>query len=177
MRAVNVLIDLGTLEPSVNRYIVEKALEFSIRSLHGQQVDRMEVKALVDLTNKTMSKFPFRLPKNLALYMRMSSILEGIYHHHKVKFQFVKVLADILAEEGLLREAYVEETKDYFKRLVKGMESYYWSWHRFYDHILKRIYARRRCHQEDNGSLQLALSVQDYSLDQQYSFTIICSWD
>jgi predicted unusual protein kinase regulating ubiquinone biosynthesis (AarF/ABC1/UbiB family) len=123
VRAVNVLIDLGTLEPSVNRYIVEKALEFSIRTLHGQQVDRMEVKALIDLTNKTMSKFPFRLPKNLALYMRMSSILEGIYHHHKVKFQFVKVLADILAEEGLLREAYVEETKDYFKRLIKGVET------------------------------------------------------
>jgi predicted unusual protein kinase regulating ubiquinone biosynthesis (AarF/ABC1/UbiB family) len=123
VRAVNVLIDLGTLEPSVNRYIVEKALEFSIRSLHGQQVDKMEVKALIDLTNKTMSKFPFRLPKNLALYMRMSSILEGIYHHHKVKFQFVKVLADILAEEGLLREAYVEETKDYFRRLVKGVET------------------------------------------------------
>ena len=123
VRAVNVLIDLGTLEPSVNRFIVEKALEFSIRSLHGQQVDRMEVKALVDLTNKTMSKFPFRLPKNLALYMRMSSILEGIYHHHKVRFQFVKVLADILAEEGLLRDAYVEETRDYFKRLVKGIES------------------------------------------------------
>ena len=123
VRAVNVLIDLGTLEPSVNRYIVEKALEFSIRSLHGQQVDKMEVKALIDLTNKTMSKFPFRLPKNLALYMRMSSILEGIYHHHKVKFQFVKVLADILAEEGLLREAYVEETKDYFSRLVKGLET------------------------------------------------------
>jgi predicted unusual protein kinase regulating ubiquinone biosynthesis (AarF/ABC1/UbiB family) len=123
VRAVNVLIDLGTLEPSVNRYIVEKALEFSIKSLHGQQVDRMEVKALIDLTNKTMSKFPFRLPKNLALYMRMSSILEGIYHHHKVKFRFVKVLADILAEEGLLREAYVEETKDYFRRLIKGMET------------------------------------------------------
>lgn len=123
VRAVNVLIDLGTLEPSVNRYIVEKALEFSIKSLHGQQVDKMEVKALIDLTNKTMSKFPFRLPKNLALYMRMSSILEGIYYHHEVRFQFVKVLADILAEEGLLREAYVEETKDYFRRLVKGMES------------------------------------------------------
>jgi predicted unusual protein kinase regulating ubiquinone biosynthesis (AarF/ABC1/UbiB family) len=123
VRAVNVLIDLGTLEPSVNRYIVEKALEFSIKSLHGQQVDRMEVKALIDLTNKTMSKFPFRLPKNLALYMRMSSILEGIYHHHKVRFQFVKVLADILSDEGLLREAYVEETKDYFRRLIKGMES------------------------------------------------------
>ena len=71
-----------------------------------------------------MSKFPFRLPKNLALYMRDAlSILEGIYDHHKVKFQFVKVLADILAEEGLLRDAYVEKFRDYFKRPVKGIES------------------------------------------------------
>lgn len=123
VRAVNVLIDLGTLEPTVNRYVVEKALEISIRSLHGQQVDRMEVKALVELTNKTMSRFPFRLPKNLALYMRMSSILEGIYHHHKVKFQFVKVLANILDEEGLLKEAYIEESRDYFRRLAKGVEA------------------------------------------------------
>jgi predicted unusual protein kinase regulating ubiquinone biosynthesis (AarF/ABC1/UbiB family) len=122
-RAVNVLMDLGTLEPTVNRYVVEKALEFSIRSLHGQQVDRMEVKALIDLTNKTMSRFPFRLPKNLALYMRMSSILEGIYLHHKVRFQFVKVLANILDEEGLLRGAYMEETRDYFRRMAKGIET------------------------------------------------------
>ncbi len=122
-RAVNVLIDLGTLEPTVNRYVVEKALEFSIRTLHGQQVDRMEVKALIDLTNKTMSRFPFRLPKNLALYMRMSSILEGIYLHHNVRFRFVKVLANILDEEGLLREAYIEETRDYFRRMTKSLET------------------------------------------------------
>jgi predicted unusual protein kinase regulating ubiquinone biosynthesis (AarF/ABC1/UbiB family) len=121
--AVNVLIDLGTLEPSVNRYILEKALELSIRSLHGQQVDSMEAKALIDLTNKTMSKFPFRLPKNLALYMRMTSILEGIYQQHKVKFKFARVLENIISEEGLFREAYIEEAKDYFKRFIKGVES------------------------------------------------------
>jgi predicted unusual protein kinase regulating ubiquinone biosynthesis (AarF/ABC1/UbiB family) len=123
VRAVDVLIDLGTLEPSVNRYILEKALELSIRSLHGQRVDSMETKALIDLTNRTMSKFPFRLPKNLALYMRMTSILEGIYQQHKVKFKFARVLENILSEEGLFREAYVEVAKDYYKRLINGVES------------------------------------------------------
>ena len=122
-RAVDVLIDLGTLEPSVNRYILEKALELSIRSLHGQRVDSMETKALIDLTNRTMSKFPFRLPKNLALYMRMTSILEGIYQQHEVKFKFARVLENILSEEGLFREAYVEDAKNYYKRLINGVES------------------------------------------------------
>jgi predicted unusual protein kinase regulating ubiquinone biosynthesis (AarF/ABC1/UbiB family) len=121
-RTVNVLIELGTLEPTVNRYIVERGIALSIQSMHGKEVDRMEVKALVDLANKTMSRFPFRLPKNLALYMRMASILEGIYHTHKVSFQFVKVLANLLEEEGLVRDAYIEEVKVSAKRFAKGIQ-------------------------------------------------------
>lgn len=124
VRAVNVLVELDTLEPNVNRYIVEKALDLSIRSIHGKQVDKMQVNALMELSNKTLTRFPFRLPKNLALYMRMGSILEGIYQHHKIRFYFVKVLANLFEEEGLLKEAYVEEAKDYMKRFVKGIETY-----------------------------------------------------
>jgi predicted unusual protein kinase regulating ubiquinone biosynthesis (AarF/ABC1/UbiB family) len=116
VRTVNVLMDLKTLEPTVNRHVVEKALEMSIQSLHGKQVDRMEVNALMELANKTMTRFPFRLPKNLALYMRMTSILEGIYHHHKVKFHFVKVLANLLEQEQLIKEAYKAEIKESIKR-------------------------------------------------------------
>lgn len=122
VRTTDVLLELGTLEPSVDRRLVEKGLELSIQSLHGRKVDRMEVKALQDLANKTLSRFPFRLPKNLALYMRMASILEGIYHYHNVKFQFVRVLVSLLEEEGLIKEAYIEEFKRYVNRFVKGVE-------------------------------------------------------
>src|ERR687889_433679 len=123
VRTVNALMDLKTLEPTVNRYVVEKALEMSIQSLHGKQVDRMEVNAFMELANKTMTRFPFRLPKNLALYMRMTSILEGIYHHHKVKFHFVKVLANLLEQEQLIKEAYKAEIKESIKRFTKNIEA------------------------------------------------------
>jgi predicted unusual protein kinase regulating ubiquinone biosynthesis (AarF/ABC1/UbiB family) len=122
VRTTDVLMELGTLEASVDRRLVEKGLELSIQSLHGKKVDRMEVKALQDLANKTLSRFPFRLPKNLALYMRMASILEGIYHYHDVKFQFVRVLVSLLEEEGLIKDAYVEEFKRYINKFVKGLE-------------------------------------------------------
>ena len=122
VRTTDVLLELGTLEPSVDRRLVEKGLELSIQSLHGRKVDRMEIKALQDLANKTLSRFPFKLPKNLALYMRMASILEGIYHYHNVKFQFVRVLVSLLEEEGLIKEAYIEEFKRYVNRFVKGIE-------------------------------------------------------
>ena len=122
VRTTDVLMELGTLETSVDRRLVEKGLELSIQSLHGKKVDRMEVKALQDLANKTLSRFPFRLPKNLALYMRMASILEGIYHYHDVKFQFVRVLVSLLEEEGLIKDAYIEEFERYINKFVKGLE-------------------------------------------------------
>ena len=122
-RTVNVLMELGTLEPTVNRYFVEKAVDMSIQSLYGKEIDKMEVRALTDLANKTLSRFPFRLPKNLALYMRMASLLEGIYFHHKVRFQFIKMVANLLEEEGVIRQAYIEEAKTSIQRFAKSIDS------------------------------------------------------
>jgi hypothetical protein len=48
----------------------------SIKSLYGKQVDIMEVKALMDLSNKTMSRFHLDCLRTCT-YMRMSSIIEG----------------------------------------------------------------------------------------------------
>ncbi len=120
-KTVNVLQSLGTLAPEANRYVIEKGIGLSIQGMHGKKVDEMEVKALMELANRTMSRFPFRLPKELALYMRMASIMEGIYMSLKVEFRFVKILRSLLEEEGLMREAYVEEMKDTFNRVAKGL--------------------------------------------------------
>ncbi|KAG2474013.1 MAG: hypothetical protein NPMRth3_5030001 [Nitrosopumilales archaeon] len=70
-----------------------------------------------------MSKFPFTLPKNLALYMRMATIVEGIYKTHKVDFKFVTVLKKILEEENLIKDAYIEELKYSFERFVKSLDA------------------------------------------------------
>jgi predicted unusual protein kinase regulating ubiquinone biosynthesis (AarF/ABC1/UbiB family) len=70
-----------------------------------------------------MSKFPFKLPKHLALYMRMASILEGVYLTHKVNFRFINVLQNILEEENIVRDAYVEEIKLSFGRFVKSIDA------------------------------------------------------
>jgi len=77
----------------------------------------------MELANQTMSKFPFVLPKNLALYMRMASIIEGIYKTHDVDFKFVKVLRNILEEENLIPRAYVEELKISFDNFSKSIDT------------------------------------------------------
>ena len=122
-RTVNAMDDLGMLMPGYDRGIIEQGIGMSIQAMYGTKVDRMEVKALMELANKTMSRFPFKLPKHLALYMRMASILEGIYLTHKVNFRFINVLQNILEEENIVKDAYVEEIKLAFNRFVKSVDS------------------------------------------------------
>lgn len=121
-RVVNAMNDLGMLTPGYNRTVIEKGIDLSIRAMHGNKPDEMEVQSLMELANQTMSKFPFVLPKNLALYMRMASIIEGIYKTHNVDFKFVKVLKKILEEENLIPRAYVEELKISFDNFSKSID-------------------------------------------------------
>ena len=79
--------------------------------MHGQKVEETEVKALLEIANRTIYQFPFRLPKSLVLYMRMLSILEGVCLALDPKFRFVQILGNVLEEEGLVDEAYQEEIK------------------------------------------------------------------
>ena len=122
-RTVNAMDDLGMLMPDFNRSVIERAIEMTISGMHGRKPSEMEVKALLELANKTMSRFPFMLPKNLALYMRMASIIEGIYKTHKVDFKFVNVLKKILEEENLIKDAYIEELKYSFTRFAKSIDA------------------------------------------------------
>lgn len=122
-RTVNAMNDLGMLTPDFNRSVIEKGIELTVRAMHGRKPEEMEVQSLMELANRTMSKFPFVLPKNLALYMRMASIIEGIYKQHEVEFKFVNVLKEILEEENLIKDAYIEELKFSFQRFAKSIDA------------------------------------------------------
>lgn len=122
-RTVNAMDDLGMLVPDFNRDILEKGIDMTIQAMYGRKPDDMAVDSLMELANRTMSRFPFILPKNLALYMRMASIIEGIYKTHEVEFKFVRVLREILEEEQLIKDAYVEEIKHSITRFVKSIDA------------------------------------------------------
>ena len=122
-RVVNRMVDLGLLQPNTNRYVIQRGVELAIADMHGRKVEETEVKALLEIANRTIYQFPFKLPKNLVLYMRMLSILEGVCLALDPKFRFVQILGSVLEEEGLVQEAYREEFKDLTKRITKALDS------------------------------------------------------
>ena len=122
-RTVNAMSELGMLTPDFNRSVIEQAIELTVQALHGRKPSEMEVNSLMEIANRTMSRFPFVLPKHLALYMRMASIIEGIYKTHDVDFKFVKVLKEVLEEEHLIKDAYIEELKYSITKFAKSIDA------------------------------------------------------
>lgn len=120
-RSVVAMDKLGMLVPDFNRRVIEHALSLSIQTMHGRRADDLEVNVLMELVNRTMGQFPFLLPKHLALYMRMATLIEGIYKVHRVDFTFMTILKEILVDERMIQDAYVDEVKEGIGRIVKSL--------------------------------------------------------
>src|SRR5579875_899974 len=76
-RIIDIMLELGVLQPFANRYVIKRGVELAFADMQGRKVEETEVRALMEIANRTIYQFPFKLPKNLVLYMRMLSILEG----------------------------------------------------------------------------------------------------
>ena len=122
-RVVDMMLELGLLQPDANRYVIRRGVELALADMQGQKVEETEVQALLEIANRTIYQFPFKLPKNLVLYMRMLSILEGVCLALDPKFRFVKILGGLLEDEGLVGEAYRAELQDAIKKISKAFDA------------------------------------------------------
>jgi predicted unusual protein kinase regulating ubiquinone biosynthesis (AarF/ABC1/UbiB family) len=122
-KVVDMMLQLGILDPTANRMVVRRGIELAIADMHGRKVEETEVRALMEIANRTIYQFPFRLPRNLVLYMRMSSILEGVCVNLDPDFRFVRMLGALLEDEGLVNEAYRRDLADELAKIRSGLEA------------------------------------------------------
>jgi predicted unusual protein kinase regulating ubiquinone biosynthesis (AarF/ABC1/UbiB family) len=122
-KVVDLMVDLGLLQPEANRYVIRRGVDLALADMRGQKVEESEVRALMEIANRTIYQFPFKLPKNLVLYMRMLSILEGVALTLDPNFRFVKILGGVLEGEGLVDEAYRAELQDAIGKVTKAIDA------------------------------------------------------
>jgi predicted unusual protein kinase regulating ubiquinone biosynthesis (AarF/ABC1/UbiB family) len=122
-KVIDMMLQLGILDPTANRGVIRRGIELAIADMHGKKVEETEVKALMEIANRTIYQFPFRLPRNLVLYMRMSSILEGVCLNLDPEFRLVRMLGGLLEDEGLVNEAYKKDLTDELEKIRTGLEA------------------------------------------------------
>ncbi|MCI2412974.1 MAG: AarF/ABC1/UbiB kinase family protein [Cuniculiplasma sp.] len=120
---VDSLIGVKALSPAANRGVIKKSVELGMAGMSGKRAEDSEIRELLEIANDVVFEFPFRLPTSLVLYMRMSSLLEGICLSLDPEFKFVKVLRKLFMEEGLLKELYEKQISMFMEDSIRSIEA------------------------------------------------------
>lgn len=109
------LIEVGTLSPEADRAIMGEVMEVAIEDARGHEVEQYRVQEIVRQVEESIYEFPFRLPANLALILRVATVVEGVCITLDPSYDFVAVASEYLADQGYHQESlerFARQTRD-----------------------------------------------------------------
>lgn len=107
------LVSLDVLEPHVDRVEVTRVLELVIENLEGRSEVTWRT-IITDLTGN-LREFPFRIPPDVMLLIRVGTVGEGVCRQLDPEFNFLAAVRSFLVEEGLIEgevEALVDDVQE-----------------------------------------------------------------
>jgi len=110
---LDALIEIGTLSPEADRAVMAEVMELAIRDARGEDIEQYRVQQIIGQIEDSIYEFPFRLPKDLALVLRVATVVEGVCVTLDPDFDFIATATEYLTEQGYREETvrrYVEET-------------------------------------------------------------------
>ncbi|NON63072.1 AarF/ABC1/UbiB kinase family protein [Acidianus sp. RZ1] len=161
---VNVLDQLGAIQPFANRDVLVKGFDLMIRQAKGE-VEQIELEDFNRLASQAFYKFPLRLPEKLALYLRMSGVLEGTCKMIDPDFDFVQNTVRLMQEERLARLALIDELSDYFRTANNAIKA----------SMLRKGEPSRKRSKKWIGSLIIAISLPLYFFTNDAYLAILVS--
>ncbi|MFB6296683.1 MAG: ABC1 kinase family protein [Halobacteriales archaeon] len=88
---LDTLVAMGTLSPDADRETMGDVMELAIEDARGRDIEQYRV--------------PLRLPSNLALVLRVATVVEGVCVTLDEDFDFISVATDYLTEQGYREES------------------------------------------------------------------------
>ncbi|MFB6093230.1 MAG: ABC1 kinase family protein [Haloquadratum sp.] len=102
---LDTLVEMGTLSPEADRQVMGQVMELAIADARGEDIEQYRVQQIIEQVESTIYEFPLRLPRNLALILRVATVVEGVCVTLDPEFDFISVATDYLQDQG-----YYEET-------------------------------------------------------------------
>ncbi|MCO8245147.1 AarF/UbiB family protein [Haladaptatus sp. AB643] len=121
---LDALIEMGTLSPEADRRTMGQVMELAIEDARGEDIETYRVQQIVSQVEDTIYEFPLRLPSNLALVLRVATVVEGVCVTLDPGFDFIAVATEYLTEEGYREESikqYVSETGDQLQASAQSL--------------------------------------------------------
>ncbi|MFB6269821.1 MAG: ABC1 kinase family protein [Halobacterium sp.] len=121
---LDALIEMGTLSPEADRATMADVMELAIQDARGEDIETYRVQQIVGKVEDTIYDFPLRLPSNLALVLRVATVVEGVCVTLDPDFDFITVATEYLTEQGYREESvrqFVEEAGDQIQRSTQSL--------------------------------------------------------
>ena len=117
---LDALIEMGTLSPEADRQVMGEVMELAIADARGEDVEQYRVQQIVQQVEDTIYEFPLRLPSNLALVLRVATVVEGVCVTLDPDFDFISVATQYLREQGYIEEGVRDFVED---RVQEGRDA------------------------------------------------------
>ena len=102
---LDALVEMGTLSPDADREVMSNVMELAIADARGEDIEQYRVQQIIQQVEDTIYEFPLRLPPNLALVLRVATVVEGVCVTLDPDFDFISVATGYLREQGFIEES------------------------------------------------------------------------
>ena len=120
---LDTLIEMGTLSPTADRQLMSDIMELAIQDARGDDIEQYRVNQIVNQVEDTIYEFPLRLPPNLALVLRVATVVEGVCVTLDPDFDFIAVATEYLRENGFLQDSARQFVEDRAREARESVES------------------------------------------------------
>ncbi|UPW00886.1 AarF/ABC1/UbiB kinase family protein [Halorussus gelatinilyticus] len=120
---LDALVEMGTLSPEADRATMGDVMELAIEDARGEDIETYRVQQIVEQVEDTIYEFPLRLPSNLALVLRVATVVEGVCVTLDPDFDFISVATDYLTAQGYREESikqFASQTGDQIQRSIQS---------------------------------------------------------
>ncbi|MEF8855175.1 MAG: AarF/ABC1/UbiB kinase family protein [Haloarculaceae archaeon] len=117
------LVAMGTLSPEADRQVMGDVMELAIADARGEAIEQYRVQQIIQQVEDTIYEFPLRLPSNLALVLRMATVVEGVCVTLDPDFDFIEVASGFLRDEGFLERGTRDFIRDRATEVREAAES------------------------------------------------------
>ena len=150
---LDTLISMGTLSPEVDRDVMGEVMELAIADARGEEIEQYRVNQIVEQVESTIYEFPLRLPRNLALVLRVATVVEGVCVTLDPEFDFIATATDYLEAEGYYEQTARDLAEGTARQLQRTTEALFTVPPKA-DAFLERA---------NRGDLQVGVTIEDES--------------
>ncbi|QAU13593.1 AarF/ABC1/UbiB kinase family protein [Halorubrum sp. BOL3-1] len=120
---LDTLVSMGTLSPEADREVMGNVMELAIADASGEDIEQYQVNQIIEQVESTIYEFPLRLPPNLALVLRVATVVEGVCVTLDPEFDFISTATDYLREEGYYEQTARDLAEDAGRQVQKTTEA------------------------------------------------------